>query len=130
MKLSRTIAYAIQATVELGTAGQGAVVASRKLAEAGGIPDRFLLHILRGLVAHGILRSTRGVVGGYTLARDLQQISLLDMIEAIDGPVLLELPPDSLQRDSMQHALSSASAGIRRELASITLDQLAARPVA
>ncbi|MGE0610247.1 MAG: Rrf2 family transcriptional regulator [Pirellulales bacterium] len=130
MKLSRTIAYAIQATIELGAAGPNAVVASRKLAEAGGIPDRFLLQILRNLVAHGILKSTRGVVGGYTLNRDIQEISLLDIIEAIEGPVTLDIPLSSPNHEALHLALSSTTLGVRRELSSLTLDQLLAKPAA
>jgi hypothetical protein len=51
------------------------------------MPERFLLQILRVLVTHGILRSTRGVDGGYALTKPADQISLLEVIEAIDGPL-------------------------------------------
>ena len=91
MKLSRTVMYALQAACQLSVAGQDAPVPSKKLAETGGMPDRFLLQILRNLVSHGVLRSTRGVVGGYTLARRPEEISLLDIIEAVEGPVTFEL---------------------------------------
>jgi Rrf2 family protein len=50
------------------------------------MPERYLLQILRNLVTHGILRSTRGVDGGYSLVRPPDQISLLEVIEAIEGP--------------------------------------------
>jgi Rrf2 family transcriptional regulator, cysteine metabolism repressor len=129
MKLSRTVTYAIQATVELGAAGPGAIVPSRKLAEAGRIPDRFLLQILRNLVSHGILQSTRGVVGGYALARGLDRISLLDIVEAIEGPVKLELPVSAADQDrresvALQQALLKVSAAVRRELDEFKLSQL------
>ena len=51
------------------------------------MPERFLLQILRVLVTHGILKSTRGVEGGYSLSRSPEAISLLEVIEAIDGPL-------------------------------------------
>jgi Rrf2 family protein len=135
MKLSRTVTYAIQAIVELGSAGVGVVVPSRRLAEAGHIPDRFLLQILRNLVSHGILHSTRGVVGGYTLARNLDQVSLLDIVEAIEGPVRLELSntspsaprPDAEPRScALQDVMHGVSEGVRRELAGLKLSHLLA----
>jgi len=57
------------------------------------MPERFLLQILRNLVNHGLLESTRGTEGGYSLARPASQISLLQILEAIDGPLTAELPP-------------------------------------
>ena len=57
------------------------------------MPERFLLQILRDLVTHGILHSTRGVEGGYTLDRRPEDVSLLDVIEAIEGPVVSALSP-------------------------------------
>lgn len=87
MKLSRTMGYAIQATVCLAQVGEGKVVTCAKVAESGNMPERFLLQIMRSLVTHGILDSIRGVDGGYRLSRSAEEISLLDVIEAIDGPV-------------------------------------------
>ena len=55
------------------------------------MPERFLLQILRNLVTHGILRSTRGVDGGYSLVRPADEVSVLDVIEAIEGPMDVEL---------------------------------------
>jgi Rrf2 family protein len=57
-----------------------------RLAAEGRMPERFLLQVLRNLVTHGILGSTRGVEGGYTLDRSPGDISLLEVIEAVNGP--------------------------------------------
>ena len=67
MKLSRTVGYALQATLQLARARPSQPVPCSRLATEGEMPERFLLQILRNLVAHGILGSTRGVDGGYTL---------------------------------------------------------------
>ena len=67
MKLSRTVAYAVRATLQLAQNPSDSPVPCSKLASDGNMPERFLLQILRNLVTHGILRSTRGVDGGYTL---------------------------------------------------------------
>ena len=77
MKLSRTVAYALQATLQLALSGDQEPVPCSRLAAEGKMPERFLLQILRNLVAHGILSSTRGVDGGYTLDRAPEEISLL-----------------------------------------------------
>jgi Rrf2 family protein len=92
MKLSRTVTYALQATLLLAQSERGEPVPCSRLAAEGSMPERFLLQILRSLVTHGILQSTRGVEGGYTLDRSPEQISLLEIIEAVDGPLTTKLP--------------------------------------
>jgi Rrf2 family protein len=94
------------------------------MAASGHMPDRFLLQILRNLVAHGLLRSTRGVIGGYTLARPPEEISLLDIIEAVEGPVAFELPEPTPEQSNMQQALERVTANVRRELAALKLSEL------
>jgi Rrf2 family protein len=132
MKLSRTVSYALQATLQLATADSPAPVPCSRLASAGKMPERFLLQILRNLVAHGILGSTRGVDGGYTLARTPQGISLLEIIEAIEGPLASTIPAcDGLPADchaKLEEALAEVTGGVRRELASITLAHLLVPP--
>lgn len=127
MRLSRTVIYAIQATVQLGAAEGGEAVPSRQLAEAGQMPDRFLLQILRNLVAHGLLFSTRGVVGGYKLARSLDQISLLDIIEAIEGPVSFDTSQVKQHQILLEEALSEVTANVRRDLAAFKMSRLLGR---
>ncbi len=124
MKLSRTVLYALQATCQLGGANSDAPVPSKRLAESGGMPDRFLLQILRNLVAHGLLRSTRGVIGGYTLARSPDDISLLDIIEAVEGPVTFEVAQPAADQPCLQHALEAVTVNIRRDLADLKLSQI------
>jgi Rrf2 family protein len=116
MKLSRTVTYALQATLQLAQAEPGEPVPCSRLAAEGAMPERFLLQILRSLVTHGILQSTRGVEGGYTLDRNPEEISLLDIIEAVDGPMNMKLPfadgiPNECQtrlRDAL-HSIASTS---------------------
>src|SRR5208282_473426 len=85
------VAYAIQACLQLAQADSQQPVPCSQLAADGRMPERFLLQILRHLVTHGILHSTRGVEGGYTLDRPPEKISLLQLIEAIDGPMQAEV---------------------------------------
>jgi len=134
MKLSRTVTYAVRATLQLAQlSAQGPVPCSR-LAADGKMPERFLLQILRNLVTHGILRSTRGVDGGYALVRPADQISLLEVIEAIEGPYDARLEVgDGLTEDSqhkLRDALGQVTSSTRRQLESIKLSQLLKPPTA
>ena len=128
MKLSRTVAYAVQATVQLAGSPKGEPIPCRQLASAGRMPERFLLQILRTLVTHGILQSTRGVDGGYCLLRKPEDVSLLEIIEAIDGPMHARLPasegwPRQLE-SKLREALSDVAAHARSDLAAIKLAHL------
>jgi Rrf2 family protein len=93
------------------------------------MPERFLLQVLRNLVTHGILHSTRGVDGGYSLERAPQDISLLEVIEAIDGPLASAMPAlEGGVRGSCQSnlraALDKVTSEARRQLQAIKLSDL------
>ncbi len=132
MKLSRTVAYAVQATLQLAKSGSNMPVPCSQLASDGKMPERFLLQILRNLVTHGILRSTRGVDGGYMLVRPADEVSLLEVIEAIDGPLNADsnlsdvLPANS--HDKLQDALTQVTSTARQQLEAIKLSQLLGPP--
>jgi Rrf2 family transcriptional regulator, cysteine metabolism repressor len=125
MKLSRTVGYALQATLQLAEAEPGTPIPCSQLAAHGNMPERFLLQILRNLVTHGILHSTRGVDGGYALKRKPEEISLLDLIEATDGPLFAQIPladgapPESVEQ--LTAALQQVTAQAREQLASIKI---------
>src|SRR5690349_3208291 len=87
MRVSAKADYAIRATAELAAAeGTGQLRADR-IAEAQEIPIKFLESILLELKHAGIVRSQRGAEGGYALARPGSEISLADVIRAVDGPL-------------------------------------------
>jgi Rrf2 family protein len=87
MRVSAKADYAIRATVELAAnEGKGQLRADR-IAEAQEIPIKFLESILLELKHSGIVRSQRGADGGYALARPGSDISLADVIRAVDGPL-------------------------------------------
>src|SRR5262249_26962702 len=131
--LSRTTAYAVQATLQLAQSEPGLPIPCSQLAAEGQMPERFLLQILRNLVTHGILQSTRGVDGGYSLERSPEQISLLEVIEAVDGPLTSSVPmAENLPIESqtrLREALHQVTAQVRRQLDAIKLASLL-RPVA
>jgi Rrf2 family protein len=132
MKLSRTVAYAVQATLQLARSESAEPVPCSRLAAAGQMPERFLLQILRNLVTHGILRSTRGVDGGYSLVRPAEEISLLEVIEAIEGPFdaapeLGEGLPITSQ-EKLRTAIDQVTEVTRQQLEAIKLSQLLQPP--
>ena len=88
------------------------------------MPKRFLLQILRSLVTQGILKSTRGVVGGYVLARPTDEITLLEILEAIDGPIKMDLPGVGCGQSGASERLVSAREDVRQALAGVTLADL------
>jgi Rrf2 family protein len=132
MKLSRTVSYAVQATLRLAEAGSSRPIPCSKLAAEGKMPERFLLQILRQFVSHGILQSTRGVEGGYMLDRDADKISLLDIVEAVEGPIDSSLPEseagDSEQDARLREALGKVAVAVRNQLSSILISDLAGPP--
>ena len=87
MRLSARADYALRAAIELAAAQDGHVTAEQ-LAAAQQIPGKFLETILTTLRRGGIVRSQRGPDGGFWLARPANEISLADIIRAIDGQLL------------------------------------------
>src|SRR5439155_22450303 len=77
--------YAVRAAVEL--AGSGDLLTAEHMAQAQAIPVNFLENILRDLRRAGIVESRRGQQGGYVLARPAEEISLADVIRAVEGPL-------------------------------------------
>ncbi|HVX61963.1 MAG TPA: Rrf2 family transcriptional regulator [Pirellulales bacterium] len=132
MRLSRTVAYALQATLQLAQLDSKGPVPCSQLAAAGNMPERFLLQVLRNLVTHGVLQSSRGVEGGYFLGRDPASISLLEIIEAIDGPLVSAMPlrdglPGTCQA-RLEETLSRVAAATREQLAAASVSDLLAEP--
>ncbi len=87
MRLSARADYALRAAIELASATDGHVTADR-IARAQQIPGKFLETILTQLRRAGLIRSQRGPEGGFWLARPAAEISLAEIIRAIDGPLL------------------------------------------
>jgi Rrf2 family protein len=132
MKLSRTVAYALQATLQLAQLDDHGPIPCSRLAAEGKMPERFLLQILRNLVSRGILSSTRGVDGGYKLDRKPEDISLLNIIEAIDGPITPLRPLthglSSSSKVKLEGALNGIAETARKELEAIKILHLLPTP--
>lgn len=84
--LSCKCKYALSALVELATAyASGEPIQSREIARRQNIPDRYLEQVLATLKRGGLVRSQRGVNGGYLLALEPSTVSILDVVRCIDG---------------------------------------------
>jgi Rrf2 family protein len=79
--------YAVRALVELGRFGDAAPVPIGELARRRDVPVQFLEQLFAALRRAGILRSQRGVKGGYSFARDPASITVLEIVELLDGPL-------------------------------------------
>jgi Rrf2 family protein len=86
VRISAKADYALRAAAELAAAGGGPVKGDA-LATAQGIPPKFLENILSDLRQSGLIRSQRGSEGGYWLARPAEEITVADVMRAVDGPL-------------------------------------------
>jgi len=89
MDINQATDYGFRAVLYLAGKPRGEVVEAQSIASSEVIPMRYLLKIMPSLIKAGIVRSQRGVGGGYILDREPQDITLLDIIEAIEGPIRL-----------------------------------------
>src|SRR5947208_6090765 len=92
MKLTRASSYALHAIEYMAANKVQKPLASHHIAEARKIPGRFLLKVLKPLVSARVLHSVKGPNGGYRLARPATQITLLEIVEAVDGPLQAHAP--------------------------------------
>lgn len=115
MRLNRSTLYAIAAAIQMSDDKGAAPLSCRELCAQSDLPERYVLQLLRKLVIAGVVKSTRGVDGGYRLARPLTRISLLDIVEAVD-----ELP--SFNVDTLDVLSAAAHWAIGDAMAAIDKD--------
>src|SRR5919201_5704197 len=120
MRLSAKADYALRATVELASLGDGHVKAEA-LARAQSIPLRFLEQILLDLKHAGLVASQRGAEGGYWLARPAAEITLADVIRAVEGPLanVRGVTPEQLEYAGSAERLRDVWIALRVSLRSV-----------
>ena len=135
LKVTKANDYAIRAMIHLACLPPERVALRSQIAEAQDIPSSFMAKILRNLVRAGLLRSSRGVNGGFALARPAAEITMLDVVEAIEGPLqLLDCVPDATRciharKCPAGPVWTEVQAGIRRILGATSLEQLVSAPM-
>jgi Rrf2 family iron-sulfur cluster assembly transcriptional regulator len=115
MKISRSTGYALLAVGYLAQHQDRRIILSQDISKEYNIPLEYLLKILQQLVRANVLRSKRGPRGGFSLAKPVKKISLLQIIEAVDGPMVSHL-------DLAEHA--------RREKFSVRTEQIYEKAIA
>ena len=91
MKISRSTGYALVAVGFIAQHYQAGAVLAQRVSKEYGIPLEYLLKILQQLVRANVLRSKRGPRGGFFLAKPAEEITMLEIIEAVDGPMINHL---------------------------------------
>jgi Rrf2 family protein len=130
VRVSAKADYALRAAIELAAAGDGPVKGER-IAQAQEIPLKFLENILVELRHAGIVRSQRGVEGGYWLARPAREVSLAEVIRAVEGPIanVRGLGPQDVEYQGpagrLQEVWIAVRASLRSVLEETTLADLA-----
>ncbi len=91
MKLTRGGEYGIRGVLYLAQQNDGRVSMLSAIAKTQDVPPRFLAKIFQALAKAGVVKSHRGAKGGFSLARPANEITIRDVIEAVEGPVLLNV---------------------------------------
>ena len=131
MRVTAKVDYALRALVELA-ATDGATVKGEALATAQGIPLKFLENILAELRRAGLVGSQRGADGGYRLQRAASEISVADVIRAVEGPLadVHGTPPEALDPPGpaapVREVWLATRAALRSVLEVVTVQDIAA----
>jgi Rrf2 family cysteine metabolism transcriptional repressor len=130
MKISQKLEYACRAMAQLARCHDGRTLTRLEdLAQREAVSGNFLVQILNDLRRAGLIESRRGKAGGYLLARSASQISLRQVVEAVDPSVLqcsVTRGGDSGQ--AVRRAWEQVSTGLQQSLDQITVESLAANP--
>jgi Rrf2 family protein len=136
MQLTRAADYAVRVMIHLAGIPSGTRVSRADLAEAAECPEQFLSKVLQGLTRTGLVISHRGNTGGFELPPSHRTASLLDVVEAIEGPLRLNVCVGSDRSCERQEwcpahlVWADAQSAMASVLKAATIDQLALRVAA
>lgn len=133
LRISREADYSLLAMMYIAARPAGQLAYRREIAAHYNIPKEFLAKVLQKLTRHGLIKSFRGMQGGYLLARDAGRITLADVVQAVDGPITLvscqrkggRCPQEELC--TVQSALFDVQHEFQRILNGITLEDAGRR---
>ena len=133
MQFSRRSDYSVRAMMDVATMPAGSLALTHEIASRQDIPSAFLTKIVGRLTQEGLLRTYRGAFGGVILARQADQITLRQIIEAVEGPINLMwcmAQSGECQRDAtcpVHEVWHQAQDELLRRLDSVTLADLVKR---
>ena len=118
MRISAKADYAVRAVLELATAPAGTSLSAREIAAAQEIPQNFLENILTELRRAGIVRTRRGADGGYQLAQPPDDVTVADVLRAVEGPLaaVQGVRPDQLAYEGAAQKLPEVWVALRASL--------------
>ena len=131
MRVTAKSDYALRALIEISRRDDGAPVSAEELGRLQDIPHGFLQAILADLRRAGVVRSQRGQAGGWLMARTPREVSVADVIRAVDGPLVsvYGMRPEAVQyNDSasvLQHVWIAARSSLRDVFEAVTIRALA-----
>ncbi len=134
LRLSKKADYALMAMKHLAIHADGASASAREIAEAYDIPLELMAKVLQRLARSGLVRSLQGTRGGYRLAKPTLQISVADIIQAIDGPLTVTACSTEAEncgqysKCSVRDPLWKIKDRIISALSDCTLQEIAASP--
>ncbi len=135
MQLTRAADYAVRIMIHLATLSPGARPSAKALAEAGEIPEQFVGKVLQALARFRLITAHRGMNGGFALAVPPEKVTLLDVVEAMEGPTHLNVCMEYGQgctrkgRCPAHHVWVKAQEAMTGVLRSATIASLAASAV-
>ena len=130
MRISAKVDYAVRAAIELAAAEEGKALKGDLLAERQDIPVKFLENILGEMKHHGLIASRRGAEGGYWLAKSPSEVTIADVIRAVEGPLATVRgdAPENLGYEGnaapLQKVWIAVRANLRAVLEETTLEDL------
>ena len=130
LKLTKKADYGLIALKHLAVAGGNGTASAKEIADAYGIPLPLLAKILQKLTKTGLLHSAAGTNGGYKLARHADRITALEVIHAIDGPIILTTcftehgRCDQSEKCTVREPLRKVHEAILHLLGSITISEM------
>ncbi len=135
LRLSKKADYALMAMKHLAQKSGTSSTSAREIAEQYDIPIELMAKVLQRLVRIGLLVSTQGTRGGYTLGRQANRISVVDVIEAIDGPITVtacstkKIDCEQFSKCSIRDPLWQIRERIAAALGTVTIAEMAVEPV-
>jgi len=133
-KLSKKADYALIAVKHLATRREEHACSAGEIAEEYGISGTLMAKVLQRLAREGLVQARHGAMGGYQLTRDPAQMSALEVISAIDGPVLITScgtnhgKCETSSRCSIREPLRRVNESILQVLSTVTIAQLSEDP--
>ena len=132
MRLTHLADYAVVMMTAAARREGDVRLSATELADETGVPLPTAQKIMQQLAAHGLLVGQRGSGGGYALARPVSEISLADIVEAVEGPIVLTMCADGVNHECAldQHCrvkphMSVVGDAIRTSLSAVSLQELA-----